>query len=318
MPRLTLIEFRRGTAAKWTAANPTLYSGEMGFETDTGYIKIGDGATAWNALVYVQLGELKTLGDTLYADAAGKTATLPGNVTAVQKFLAQTGNGSVSDAPSWQTPPAQGSITYYLSNTASAVGGYLKQLIAPYTPKTTLTYGSISTTPVVLKNWVTDPGFPSLTFIPAGQFQVHIHAANTGPGNATIYGEIWECDSSGVDIAKIGTSETSYQESGAYLNNSETEYRLFFVTSEVYNMASVNSRLVLRMYGVMAGGTHSLELYIGQSADSHISLPSATVDATNFVPYTGATQDVDLGSHNLITDHTLSPIDLIGIAAAYG
>jgi hypothetical protein len=46
------MQFRRGTAAQWTAANPTLYSGELGLETDTSKFKIGDGTTAWNSLAY--------------------------------------------------------------------------------------------------------------------------------------------------------------------------------------------------------------------------------------------------------------------------
>lgn len=43
---------RRGTAAQWTAANPVLGVGELGFETDTKKSKRGDGTTAWNALSY--------------------------------------------------------------------------------------------------------------------------------------------------------------------------------------------------------------------------------------------------------------------------
>ena len=46
------IQFRRGTAAEWTSANPTLAEGEMGIETDTDQFKVGDGATAWNSLAY--------------------------------------------------------------------------------------------------------------------------------------------------------------------------------------------------------------------------------------------------------------------------
>jgi len=48
----TNIQVRRGTAAEWTSANPTLMAGELGFETDTTYYKIGNGATAWNSLGY--------------------------------------------------------------------------------------------------------------------------------------------------------------------------------------------------------------------------------------------------------------------------
>jgi hypothetical protein len=46
------IQLRRGTAAQWTAANPTLASGEIGIETDTGLFKIGDGTTDWITLGY--------------------------------------------------------------------------------------------------------------------------------------------------------------------------------------------------------------------------------------------------------------------------
>ena len=43
---------RRGTAAAWTAADPTLAEGEIGVELDTGSWKLGDGVTAWTALAY--------------------------------------------------------------------------------------------------------------------------------------------------------------------------------------------------------------------------------------------------------------------------
>ena len=46
------IQFRRDTAANWTSANPTLASGELGLETDTGQFKIGNGTTAWGSLSY--------------------------------------------------------------------------------------------------------------------------------------------------------------------------------------------------------------------------------------------------------------------------
>lgn len=239
---------------------------------------------------------LTTLGDTLYQGASGRVA-LAGNTTITQKFLSQTGTGTVSAAPSWQTLPVSGQLTYYFQNTASAIVGYLKMLTAPYSPKTTLTFSGISTTPVVIQNWATDSGFPGLGFMPSGTYILHAHSANTGTGNATIYGEFWEVNSSGVDIAKIGTTETSFQVSGTYLNNTETEYEMSFVNPNVYTMATTSSRIVLRLYGVMAGGTHSLEIYVGGTADSHIELPANSVDATNFLPYSGATNDLALGTH---------------------
>ena len=51
----SIIQFRRDTAANWTAANPTLANGEMGIETDTLKYKIGNGSTAWTGLAYASL-----------------------------------------------------------------------------------------------------------------------------------------------------------------------------------------------------------------------------------------------------------------------
>jgi hypothetical protein len=46
---------RKDTAANWTAANPILLSGEIGYETDTKKFKIGDGTTNWNSLAYLPI-----------------------------------------------------------------------------------------------------------------------------------------------------------------------------------------------------------------------------------------------------------------------
>ena len=46
------IQHKRGTAAEWTAADPTLAAGQVGVETDTSKFKIGNGSDAWSALGY--------------------------------------------------------------------------------------------------------------------------------------------------------------------------------------------------------------------------------------------------------------------------
>ena len=43
---------KRGTASEWSTSNPLLLAGEIGFETDTKKIKVGDGTNNWNALAY--------------------------------------------------------------------------------------------------------------------------------------------------------------------------------------------------------------------------------------------------------------------------
>jgi len=55
MPVQNLIQVRRGTAASWVSANPTLSAGEIGYETDTKRMKVGDGTTAWTTLKYATI-----------------------------------------------------------------------------------------------------------------------------------------------------------------------------------------------------------------------------------------------------------------------
>jgi hypothetical protein len=50
------LQLRRGLAAQWTSANTLLAQGELGLETDTGKLKIGDGSTAWTSLAYYTAG----------------------------------------------------------------------------------------------------------------------------------------------------------------------------------------------------------------------------------------------------------------------
>ena len=47
------IKLRRDTAANWTSVNPVLNEGEMGLETDTNKLKIGDGYNTWSDRGYI-------------------------------------------------------------------------------------------------------------------------------------------------------------------------------------------------------------------------------------------------------------------------
>lgn len=73
------IQLRKGTAAQWTAANPTLALGEPGIETDTGRIKCGDGVTAWAGLAYANDADI-TAHSAVTAGVHGLTST--GTLTA--------------------------------------------------------------------------------------------------------------------------------------------------------------------------------------------------------------------------------------------
>ena len=88
------ILIRRDTAANWTSSNPTLAAGELGGETDTGKVKLGNGSTAWNSLAY-QGGVTSVNGNTgvvtgiatLASPTFTGTVTLP-NSTVTEAMIA--------------------------------------------------------------------------------------------------------------------------------------------------------------------------------------------------------------------------------------
>ena len=49
----TRIQLKHGLAAKWAERNPVLLAGEIGIETDTLKMKVGDGTSNWSALGYL-------------------------------------------------------------------------------------------------------------------------------------------------------------------------------------------------------------------------------------------------------------------------
>ena len=94
MPNIQL-QFRRDTAANWTAQNPLLASGEMAIQTDSSpyLFKIGDGVRRWIALPYGGLiGATGTTGDTGTSGYTGDTgASGTGGATGATGAIGDTG-----------------------------------------------------------------------------------------------------------------------------------------------------------------------------------------------------------------------------------
>ena len=93
---------RRGTAAQWTAANPVLAAGEIGFETDTSKFKMGNGSSAWSALTY-------------FANAAELAAIVdgaPGLLNTLNELAA-----AIGDDPDFINTVAQGLTSHQNDST---------------------------------------------------------------------------------------------------------------------------------------------------------------------------------------------------------
>ncbi len=83
----TKIQVRRDTAANWTSTNPTLAAGEVGFETDTLKLKVGNGSTAWTSLKYSQDASL------LNGNASITTLTTTGDINTAGKLSVTASSG---------------------------------------------------------------------------------------------------------------------------------------------------------------------------------------------------------------------------------
>lgn len=82
--RYRRLRFPAFTAAKWTTANPLLQRGELGVETDTRKIKVGDGITYWN--------------DLEYAKASGDWGDITGDITEQTDLVEFVNNAVAAEA----------------------------------------------------------------------------------------------------------------------------------------------------------------------------------------------------------------------------
>lgn len=130
-----VIRNRRDTAANWTAANPVLEDGQLGFETDTRKSKLGDGTTAWATLAYTasvttggvsdgDKGDITVTGSgaTWTIDAgAVTTAKLGGDITTAGKALLDD-----ADAAAQRTTLGLGTMATQSAGAVAITGGTLQ------------------------------------------------------------------------------------------------------------------------------------------------------------------------------------------------
>lgn len=95
------IALRSGKATDWTTNNPVLLAGEIGYELDTGLLKIGDGVKAWKELSYFK----------------GDVAGIEGALTTFMKIADYKGSadGVVKSADKLQTARNINGVAFDLS-----------------------------------------------------------------------------------------------------------------------------------------------------------------------------------------------------------
>jgi hypothetical protein len=176
MAVVTQIQIRRGTAAQWTSANPTLSSGEFGYETDTGKFKIGDGSTAWNSLGYKASGTVTSI--TAGTGLSGGTITGSGTIaidtaTTVDLTTAQTLTNKTLTSPTLNAPLINLSLNAQTGTTYTFVLADNGKLV-------TASNGSAQTYSIPTNASVAYPIGTQINIIQIGAGQVTINAVTSG------------------------------------------------------------------------------------------------------------------------------------------
>ena len=183
-----------------------------------------------------------TLGDTLYASATNTLAKLAGNTTTTQKFLTQTGTGSVSAAPIWKAlSPSDintqyGAFHYDYSTTLNgAISNTDTTIVVVSTTGFSTTGAIIIENELITYTGITATSFTGCTRGAAGSANVShtsgtaVSGAQVAVANTPTLLELNTTDQSNGVTLNTATSEVTVAIGGVYnfafsaqLNNSAT------------------------------------------------------------------------------------------------
>jgi hypothetical protein len=145
----------------------------------------------------------QALGDLVYASAGNAWVNLAGNITATKKFLRQTGNGSISAAPAWDTVTATDVGLGSVENTALSTWAGSTSIV---------TLGTVTTGSFPYANLSGTPG----TFAPAAHtLDSHSNVTITANSDGEIVrwnGSAWVNNT----LAEAGISAVGHDHSGVY------------------------------------------------------------------------------------------------------
>jgi len=252
----------------------------------------------WKDQVY----PLSTIGDLLYSsDNSGTAARLAPNTTTVIKVLTQAGDGVEASAPSWQPLPSSGFLQYFFTGLAATNAPQNYQLANDLPVGLGTTSINFTSGEALVAQFITDPGVPNLEFLPAGNLAAYVWGLQTisttiaAVPTVQLRVDFYETTSLGTSIAKIVSSNDSTE-----LVPTAERYTLIGITTGTYNLASRSSRIQARVYAVHGlTGIATVNVFYGNGYDSLVQIVAPGADVTNFVPYQGAVNNVDLGIKNL-------------------
>ncbi len=176
------IQIRRDTATRWTVNNPTLLEGELGYETDTNYLKIGDGTTPWNDLSYWSGG---LTGGGLIVKKNSTTVQTPTNVLNFSDdFTVTSSSSNTANVSIVSGGAASASINIFKDGTLGLTGATGFNFTGR--PES-ITYSGKTVNVNLLGN--TTPYFSVTTTLSGGNFSAF--SSSRGPDGEPLTGSNW-------------------------------------------------------------------------------------------------------------------------------
>ena len=266
---------RRDTAANWTSANPTLLAGEIGIESDTNKIKIGNGSTAWTSLGYRPWSQVSAypLVNADIASAAAiaysKLATLTsGNIVLgssanVATSTAVTGDVTISNTG--VTAIASGVIVNADVNASAAIAG--TKISPDFGSQATVTTGTntaasfIPTSNSIPSNGIYLPGANQVAVATNGSGRLFVDASgNVGVNETTpLFPLVVRSAGTCVQQYKRGTTVLGYiGEADQILTSGlTTDLAVKADGNLVFGAGSLNERLRITSAGLVGIGSSS-------------------------------------------------------------
>ena len=310
----TQIQMRRGTASSWTSTNPILAAGEIGFESDTNRIKIGNGSSTWSALAYTASAVANTFtytataGQTTFSGSDANGNTLAYTVGAEQVYL----NGVLLQRTSDYTATNGTSVVLASGAVVSdilTVLAFSTFVVDSDIPKSTLTAkgslvtASAASTPanlsvgtdgtILMANSASASGLAYAGYAPAGK-------------NAVINGgfDIWQRGTSIAIAAGTSASSSTYTsdrwQTGTSTNQACTISRQ--ATGDTTNLPNIQYCMRFQRNS-------------GQTGTAAINIAN-TFESVNSIPFTGKTVTLSFyaraGANYSATSNALNATILTG------
>jgi len=138
------IQVRRGTSTQWTSANPTLAAGEIGVETNTRKVKIGDGTTTWTSLDYIA-ADSPAIGE-IAQDAINDALSMGSGLTKSYNDGTNTITVSIDDSVV--------ALKSYVNSEITATEGYADSAVSAHNAVTTSVHGIANTADLATQDYV--------------------------------------------------------------------------------------------------------------------------------------------------------------------